>query len=229
MRSPLIELEEVHKVYGRGEAAVWALKGISMRIEEGEFVAIMGASGSGKSTCLNILGCLDVPTSGRYSFKGMEVNRLTSDQRALLRRNYIGFVFQSFHLLDRTTALENVELPLIYKGLGPKKRKEMALEALELVGLRGREQHRPNELSGGEQQRVAIARAIVTRPLLLLADEPTGNLDSETSRSIMELFRALNREHGMTVVLVTHEEDIASYARRRIYLRDGLMVREECS
>jgi len=225
----LIELEEVHKVYGRGEAAVWALKGISMRIEEGEFVAIMGASGSGKSTCLNILGCLDVPTSGRYSFKGMEVNRLTSDQRALLRRNYIGFVFQSFHLLDRTTALENVELPLIYKGLGPKKRKEMALEALELVGLRGREQHRPNELSGGEQQRVAIARAIVTRPLLLLADEPTGNLDSETSRSIMELFRALNREHGMTVVLVTHEEDIASYARRRIYLRDGLMVREECS
>lgn len=225
----MIELEEVHKVYGRGEAAVWALKGISMRIEEGEFVAIMGASGSGKSTCLNILGCLDVPTSGRYSFKGMEVNRLTSDQRALLRRNYIGFVFQSFHLLDRTTALENVELPLIYKGLGPKKRKEMALEALELVGLRGREQHRPNELSGGEQQRVAIARAIVTRPLLLLADEPTGNLDSETSRSIMELFRALNREHGMTVVLVTHEEDIASYARRRIYLRDGLMVREECS
>lgn len=225
----MIELEEVHKVYGRGEAAVWALKGISLRIEEGEFVAIMGASGSGKSTCLNILGCLDVPTSGRYSFKGMEVNRLTSDQRALLRRNYIGFVFQSFHLLDRTTALENVELPLIYKGLGPKKRKEMALEALELVGLRGREQHRPNELSGGEQQRVAIARAIVTRPLLLLADEPTGNLDSETSRSIMELFRALNREHGMTVVLVTHEEDIASYARRRIYLRDGLMVREECS
>lgn len=229
MRSPLIELEEVHKVYGRGEAAVWALKGISLRIEEGEFVAIMGASGSGKSTCLNILGCLDVPTSGRYSFKGTEVNRLTSDQRALLRRNYIGFVFQSFHLLDRTTALENVELPLIYKGLGPKKRKEMALEALELVGLRGREQHRPNELSGGEQQRVAIARAIVTRPLLLLADEPTGNLDSETSRSIMELFRALNREHGMTVVLVTHEEDIASYARRRIYLRDGLIVREECS
>lgn len=225
----MIELEEVHKVYGRGEAAVWALKGISLRIEEGEFVAIMGASGSGKSTCLNILGCLDVPTSGRYSFKGMEVNRLTSDQRALLRRNYIGFVFQSFHLLDRTTALENVELPLIYKGLGPKKRKEMALEALELVGLRGREQHRPNELSGGEQQRVAIARAIVTRPLLLLADEPTGNLDSETSRSIMELFRALNREHGMTVVLVTHEEDIASYARRRIYLRDGLIVREECS
>lgn len=222
-------LEDVAKLYGKGEAAVWALKGVSLRIEQGEFVAVMGASGSGKSTCLNILGCLDVPTSGRYLFRGTEVNELTSDQRGLLRRHYIGFVFQSFHLLERTTALENVKLPLIYRRVDRRQRRKMALEVLELVGLKGREHHTPNELSGGEQQRVAIARAIVTKPLLLLADEPTGNLDTEASRSIVELFCTLNREYGMTVVVVTHEPDITSYAQRRIYLKDGMVVREECS
>lgn len=225
----MIELENVHKVYGRGEAAVRALKGINLKIEKGEFLAIMGASGSGKSTCLNILGCLDVPTSGRYLFRGWRSKNLTTTRGPLLRRHYIGFVFQSFYLLERTTALENVELPLIYRGVNRKEREKMALEALEVVSLRGREHHTPSELSGGEQQRVAIPRAIVTRPILLLADKPTGNLDTKTSHSIMELFRTLNRDFGMTVVLVTHEPDIASYATRRIYLGDGRIVREKCS
>ena len=220
---PLIELRAVTKVYGRGQAAMHALKGIDITIKRGEFVAVMGPSGSGKSTCMNILGCLDMPTSGNYRFEGIEVGRLSRDQRALLRRHYIGFVFQGFNLLNRTSALENVELPLIYRNMQLQQRHEQARRALALVGLAGWEHHTPGELSGGQQQRVAIARAIVSNPQLLLADEPTGNLDTARSIEIMELLTRLNREKGLTIVMVTHEPEMAAFAPRHILFRDGLI------
>ena len=223
---PVVAFERVAKIYGKGESEVRALDGVSFEIAEGDFVAVMGPSGSGKSTCMNILGCLDTPTAGRYLFKGADVSTLDRDQRALLRRHYLGFVFQGFNLLARTTALENLELPLIYKRIDKKTRRDMAMEALREVGLLGREHHTPAELSGGQQQRVAIARAIVTRPSLLLADEPTGNLDTARSHEIMELIARLNRDQGITVALVTHEEDIASYAHRRLEFRDGKILRD---
>ena len=219
----IIRLQRVAKVYGAGIAAVHALRGIDLDIGEGEFVAIMGPSGSGKSTCMNILGCLDVPTGGAYLFQGVSVGSLSQDQRALLRRQYLGFVFQGFNLLNRTSALENAELPLVYRGVPNHQRRALAAEALESVGLKGWESHTPNELSGGQQQRVAIARAIVTRPKVLLADEPTGNLDSERSREVMDLLTSLNRERGITILMVTHEPDMAEYATRQVHFRDGLI------
>ena len=218
---PLIELVEVTKVYGEGAARVDALAGVDLRIEEGEFVAIMGPSGSGKSTATNIIGCLDEPTTGTYRFMGVDVGSLTRDQRARLRRNYLGFVFQGFNLLARTSAVENVELPLIYRGVRARTRRAMALDALDKVGLADRADHTPGELSGGQQQRVAIARAIVTNPYVLLADEPTGNVDTKTSVSIMELLTRLNKEQGITILMVTHEPDMAEYAGRIIRFRDG--------
>jgi putative ABC transport system ATP-binding protein len=224
---PLMELRKVQKVYGAYDSEVRALAGVDLTIGEGELLAVMGPSGSGKSTCMNLLGCLDVPSSGQYLFRGVDVGGLSLDQLALLRRHYLGFVFQGFNLLARTTALDNVELPLIYRGVPRKERRERALKALRDVGLDGREQHTPSELSGGQQQRVAIARAIVTEPSLLLADEPTGNLDSSRSLEIMQLIVALNRTRGITVVIVTHEPDIAQFARRRIVFRDGLIERDE--
>jgi len=219
----LIELKGVSKVYGVGGAAMQALGGVDLRIGRGEFVAMMGPSGSGKSTCMNILGCLDTPTAGGYYFQGIEVGPLTRKQRALLRRHYLGFVFQGFNLLNRTSALENVELPLIYRGESAGARRSRARQALEVVGLAGWEHHTPGELSGGQQQRVAIARAIVTQPLVLLADEPTGNLDSARSVEIMELLTAFNRDQGITVVMVTHEPDMAAYAKRTVRFLDGLI------
>jgi putative ABC transport system ATP-binding protein len=219
--SALIRLAGITKTYGEGQAAFQALKGIDLAIERGEFVAIMGPSGSGKSTAMNILGCLDVPTTGSYAFEGAQVERLTRNQRALLRRHYLGFVFQGFNLLARTTALENVELPLIYRGEPAASRHAAARKALAEVGLQGWEDHTPGELSGGQQQRVAIARAIVTRPEVLLADEPTGNLDSRTSGEIMDLIAAFNRDLGITVLMVTHEPDVAGYARRVVRFLDG--------
>jgi putative ABC transport system ATP-binding protein len=224
---PLIELRGVTKVYGRGQSEVSALAGIDLTIGSGEFVAVMGASGSGKSTCMNMLGCLDTPTGGAYLFRGVDVARLTKDQQALLRRHFLGFVFQGFNLLGRTSALENVELPLIYRGVSGKERRAKAMAALAEVGLAGREKHTPAELSGGQQQRVAIARAIVTDPMLLLADEPTGNLDSSRSIEIMNLLTHLNEQRGITIVLVTHEPDMADYASRTITFRDGLVERDE--
>lgn len=223
----LIELSGVSKAYGSGQARMHALCGIDVRIERGEFVAVMGPSGSGKSTCMNILGCLDTPSAGSYRFDGIEVGDLSRDQRALLRRHYLGFVFQGYNLLNRTSALENVELPLIYRGMPAGERREVALAALESVGLRGWEDHTPGELSGGQQQRVAIARAIVTSPRVLLADEPTGNLDSARSREIMELLSAFNRDENLTVVMVTHEPDMAEYARRQIHFYDGRVANDE--
>ena len=220
-RQPLIELKSVSKAYGTGQAEMQALRGVDLRIEKGDFVAVMGPSGSGKSTCMNILGCLDTPSSGRYLFEGLEVGALTRDQRALLRRNYLGFVFQGYNLLNRTSALENVELPLIYRGMAAAKRRTRALDALDMVGLKGWEEHTPGELSGGQQQRVAIARAIVTSPMVLLADEPTGNLDSSRSREIMELLTSFNRDQNITVIMVTHEPDMAAYAKRQIHFLDG--------
>ena len=217
----LIELRDVTKVYGSGDAAVYALAGADLAIRPREFVAIMGPSGSGKSTAMNIIGCLDTPTSGSYFFKGVDVGSLYRDQRALLRRHYIGFVFQGFNLLSRTSAIENVELPLVYRGMPFEERRALASRALDRVGLNGREGHTANQLSGGQQQRVAIARAIVTNPAVLLADEPTGNLDTKTSRGIMDLLTSLNREQGITVVMVTHEADIAAYAQRIIGFLDG--------
>lgn len=217
----LIRLSGITKTYGSGQAAFQALKGIDLAIQSGDFVAIMGHSGSGKSTTMNILGCLDTPTSGSYRFLGAHVEQMSRNQRALLRRNYLGFIFQGFNLLSRTTALENVELPLIYRGEPVVVRHQMARSALEQVGLRDWENHTPAELSGGQQQRVAIARAIVTRPVVLLADEPTGNLDTRTSREIMELISTFNREHGITVLMVTHEPDMAAYAGRVIRFVDG--------
>ena len=219
----LIDIRGVTKVYGTGIAAMAALSGVDFSIREGEFVAVMGPSGSGKSTCMNILGCLDTPTSGQYLFQGVDVGKLSRDQRAILRRHFLGFVFQGFNLLKRTSALENVELPLIYRGLPIAQRKKQALEALQSVGLAGWESHTPGELSGGQQQRVAIARAIVTHPKVLLADEPTGNLDSARSREIMELLTAFNREWGITIIMVTHESDMAAYANRRIHFLDGVI------
>jgi len=218
---PLIELKDVSKVYGQGQAAMKALRGVDLRIDEGEFVAVMGPSGSGKSTCMNILGCLDTPTVGSYLFKGVEVGKLSRNQRALLRRHYLGFVFQGYNLLNRTSAIENVELPLIYRGMPSTERQARARKALEAVGLKGWETHTPGELSGGQQQRVAIARAIVTEPALLLADEPTGNLDSARSREIMELLCALNHNRGISIVMVTHESDMAAYAKRIVHFMDG--------
>jgi putative ABC transport system ATP-binding protein len=219
--SPLIELRGATKVYGAGDAAVHALAGVDLGIDAGEFVAIMGPSGSGKSTAMNIIGCLDTPTTGEYLFQGIAVGGLDRNQRTLLRRHFLGFVFQGFNLLARTTAVENVELPLIYRGLPQAERRGLALRALERVGLAGRQHHTSAELSGGQQQRVAIARAIVTDPVVLLADEPTGNLDTRTSREIMDLVTSLNRDQGITVIMVTHETDIAAYAERVIRFVDG--------
>lgn len=222
---PLIELRGVTKVYGTGSAAMQALGGVDLRIARGEFIAVMGASGSGKSTCMNILGCLDTPSDGQYFFQGIEVGALTRDQRALLRRHYLGFVFQSFNLLNRTSALENVELPLIYRHTGAR-RHARSLQALREVGLAGWEHHTPGELSGGQQQRVAIARAIVSRPVVLLADEPTGNLDSARSVEVMQLLTTLNRDQGLTIIMVTHEPDMADFAKRIVYFKDGLIEKD---
>ena len=220
---PIIELSGVTKIYGQGEGQVRALRGIDFKIDAGEFVSVMGPSGSGKSTCMNILGCLDTPTGGSYRFLGARVGQMTADQRALLRRNYLGFVFQGFNLLSRTTALENVELPLVYRGMPAQERHTRARQALKEVGLSGRETHVPSELSGGQQQRVAIARAIVSDPKVLFADEPTGNLDTATSNDIMRLLTSLNEERGITIVMVTHEPDIAAWTRRIVRFRDGLI------
>lgn len=218
---PLVRLIGISKRYGSGETAFDALHGIDLSINQGEFVAIMGPSGSGKSTCMNLIGALDTPTAGQYLFKGHHVENFSRDQRALLRRRYLGFVFQGFNLLARTSALENVELPLLYRGENARVRRELALEALEKVGLTQWKDHTPSELSGGQQQRVAIARAIVTQPSLLLADEPTGSLDSKRSLEIMELISRLNEEEGITVVLVTHEPDMAAFAKRSVHFVDG--------
>jgi putative ABC transport system ATP-binding protein len=218
---PLIFFDQVSKIYGRGEAAVVALDRVSLSIDAGELVAVMGPSGSGKSTAMNILGCLDTPSSGQYYFEGVDVATLSRDQRALLRRNFIGFVFQGFNLLKRTTALENLELPLIYRGTPKAERRRLAEKALALVGLSDRATHTASELSGGQQQRVAIARALVTDPKVIFADEPTGNLDTARGSEIMDLLTSLNRDNGITIVLVTHEDNIAAYARRRIRFLDG--------
>ena len=223
LRAPLVELRGVSRVYGEGEARVAALRGIDLSIAAGDFLAMMGPSGSGKSTCMNILGCLDKPSSGRHFFQGVDVGALSQDERALVRRTSIGFVFQGFNLLARTSALENVELPLIYRGLRAQTRRERALSALAAVGLADRAHHAPNELSGGQQQRVAIARAIAAEPRVLFADEPTGNLDTARSHELMQLLATLNREHGLTIVMVTHELDMAEYARHTIHFRDGLI------
>lgn len=221
MEPPLIEFDGVTKTYGTGQAAVHALAGVNLQVARGEFVAVMGPSGSGKSTAMNILGCLDVPTTGEYRFDGVDVGALTRRQRALLRRYYLGFVFQGFNLLNRTSALENVELPLVYRGTPRAERHARARDALASVGLRGWEHHKANELSGGQAQRVAIARAIVAEPSVLFADEPTGNLDTARSVEIMELLVRFNRERGITVLMVTHEPDMAAYASRTVRFRDG--------
>ncbi len=221
----MIRLEAVTKTYRMGRVEVQALRGIDLHVASGDFVAIMGASGSGKSTLMNIVGCLDVPTSGRYFLDGTDVARLTDDQLAIIRNRKIGFVFQSFNLIPRTTALHNVEMPLIYAGAP--NRRPRALEALDAVGLANRADHQPTELSGGQQQRAAIARALVTDPAILLADEPTGNLDSASSVEIMKLLVELNEQHARTIVLITHERDIAAFAKRTVELRDGLIVRDE--
>ena len=217
----IIEFKNIVKTYGVGDAKTYALDKVNFSIKEGEFVAIMGSSGSGKSTAMNMIGCLDKPTSGEYLFNGINVEKLNRNQMALLRRNYLGFIFQGFNLLGRTSALENVELPLVYRKIPAKKRKELALEALQTVGLQSVSHHTPSELSGGQQQRVAIARAIVTRPLVLLADEPTGNLDSIKSLEIMNLLKSFNKELNITIIMVTHEEEMAAFAHRIIYFRDG--------
>lgn len=227
MDEPLISLRGITKRFGQGPAAFQALKGIDLDIGSGDFVAIMGASGSGKSTTMNILGCLDVPTSGTYRFRGVHVEGLDRDQRSLLRRRYLGFVFQGFNLLARTTALENVELPLLYRGEDRRARRDQGMAALAQVGLVDWSHHNPSELSGGQQQRVAIARALVTRPDVLLADEPTGNLDSERSVEIMELLAELNAKAGLTVLLVTHEPEMAAYARRVVHFKDGIVDQVE--
>lgn len=219
--TPVIHLSGVHKTYAQEDVEVHALRGIDLEIAAGEFVAIMGASGSGKSTLMHILGCLDVPDRGEYRLNGMDVTRLDGDALAAVRNRDIGFVFQSFNLLARTTALDNVEMPLVYAGVGRQERHERAREMLERMGLGDRLQHLPSQLSGGQQQRVALARALVTRPALLLADEPTGNLDSVTSRDILRVLDELNRRDGLTIVLITHEQDVAAHARRRLTMFDG--------
>ncbi len=225
--SEVIRVEELDKTYRMGDVEVPALRAVNLAIGRGEFVAVMGASGSGKSTFMNILGCLDRPTRGRYFLEGREVGSLSRDEWAHIRNRRIGFVFQGFNLLPRTTALENVELPMMYNGFAGKQRHERAVEVLSLVGLENRLDHKPNQLSGGQQQRVAIARALINRPSLILADEPTGNLDTATSAEIMTLFQQLNTEQGITIVLVTHETEIAHYAQRRVLFRDGSVVSDE--
>jgi putative ABC transport system ATP-binding protein len=223
----LIELTQVYKRYGEGESEVRALDGIDLAIERGEFVAIMGSSGSGKSTCMNILGCLDRPTSGEYRLADVDVTALPGDGLTLLRRHYIGFVFQGFNLLARTSALENVELPLVYRRVPRAEREERAVRALTLVGLEDRLDHAPSQLSGGQQQRVAIARALVTEPEILMADEPTGNLDSARTEEVMKLLQQLNRERGITIVMVTHEPDVAAFAKRNLVFKDGKILSDE--
>ncbi|MBN2782646.1 MAG: ABC transporter ATP-binding protein [Campylobacterales bacterium] len=218
---PLIEFRDVKKFYGEGDATTYALKGIDLVIEKGEFVAVMGPSGSGKSTMMNIVGSLDLPSGGSYLFDGVDVGSLDRDQLARLRRHYLGFIFQGFNLLAKTTALENVELPLIYRGIGADERKKLSLEALDKVGLLKFAHHTPAQLSGGQQQRVAIARSIVTNPKILLADEPTGNLDTPRSVEIMELLQKFNKEQGITIIMVTHENDMAEFASRIIHFKDG--------
>jgi putative ABC transport system ATP-binding protein len=218
---PVIQLDHIHKIYTMGDVEVHALRGVSLTIAQGEFVAIMGASGSGKSTMMNILGCLDRPTRGTYILDGEDVSQMSKDERADIRCQKIGFVFQGFNLLSRTSALENVELPMLYLGVDSAQRHARAMEALAAVGLAGREQNHPNQLSGGQQQRVAVARSLVNNPALILADEPTGNLDSRTAVEVMEIFQRLNRERGITLVLVTHESDIAQYADRIVVFKDG--------
>jgi len=222
----VISLEGIHKTYSMGDVEVHALRGVSLRIREGEFVAIMGASGSGKSTTMNIIGCLDSPTRGAYALDGEDVSKLSKDERADIRLRKLGFVFQGFNLLSRTSALENVELPMLYAGVEPAERRRRGLEALHAVGLAGREQNHPNQLSGGQQQRVAIARALVNDPKLILADEPTGALDSRTSVEVMDIFQRLNRERAITLVLVTHEPDIAAYADRVVVFKDGRIQKD---
>ncbi|HEY3026952.1 MAG TPA: ABC transporter ATP-binding protein, partial [Pyrinomonadaceae bacterium] len=223
---PIIELDHIHKTYTMGDVDVHALRGISLTIREGEFVAIMGASGSGKSTMMNIIGCLDRPTRGTYVLDGEDVSEMSKDERADIRCQKLGFVFQGFNLLSRTSALENVELPMLYLGVETAERHRRAMEALASVGLAGREQNHPNQLSGGQQQRVAVARALVNDPALILADEPTGNLDSRTAVEVMEIFQRLNRERGITLVLVTHESDIAQYAQRVVVFKDGKIKKD---
>jgi putative ABC transport system ATP-binding protein len=225
--SEVIRVEDLHKTYRMGDVEVPALRGVSLMIDRGEFVAVMGSSGSGKSTFMNIVGCLDRPTKGRYFLEGEEVGFLSRDEWAHIRNQRIGFVFQGFNLLSRTTALENVELPMMYNGSAGKQRHDRAMEVLSLVGLEKRLDHRPNQLSGGQQQRVAIARALVNQPSLILADEPTGNLDSATSAEIMTLFQKLNAERRITIILVTHEADIANYAARHVLFRDGMIVADD--
>ncbi len=227
MADKIIELQDIVKTYQVGETQVRAVRGITYTIEKGDFVSVMGASGSGKSTLMNILGCLDKPTSGKYFLDGTDVSTLDKNSLARIRNRKIGFVFQSYNLLPRTTALENTELPLLYSNENGGDMKERALKALDAVGLRDRAHHKTNQLSGGEQQRVAIARALLNNPSLILADEPTGNLDSKTSCEIMKIFKSLNEEKKITMVMVTHEPDIAAFSRTRIYLKDGLIVREE--
>lgn len=225
--NPLIEFKQVTKTYGQGGLAFQALKGVDFSIQSGQFVSLMGPSGSGKSTVMNILGCLDVLTTGEYYFQGVPVSQLNRHQRALLRRLHIGFVFQGFNLLARTTALENVELPLVYRGLSPKERHKLSMEALEKVGLAPWAKHTSEELSGGQQQRVAIARALATKPAILLADEPTGNLDTERSNEIMRLLADLNTEQKLTILMVTHEPDMAEYGNRIIHFKDGVVERDQ--
>jgi len=226
-KPPLVEFTNLVKSYGSGDAEVRALGGVNLRIEAGEFVAVVGASGSGKSTCMNVIGCLDRPTSGSFRFRGIEVTTLDNNALALLRRHYLGFVFQGFNLLARTSAVENVELPLVYRRVPAKERRRRAMLALAQVGLEDRVHHLPNELSGGQQQRVAIARAIVSDPSLLLADEPTGNLDSARKSEIVKLLSDFSRTRGITVVIVTHEPDVARWARRIIHFEDGLVSSDE--
>ena len=217
----LIHIKDVKKSYEMGTQTIHALAGVDLDVDRNEYLAIMGPSGSGKSTAMNVIGCLDEPTNGKYLFKGIDVGGLSRPQRAMLRRNFLGFVFQGYNLLARTSAVENVELPLIYRGTGFEERRSMAMQALECVGLAERAQHTSSELSGGQQQRVAIARAIVTEPFVLLADEPTGNVDTKTSKEIMELLTSLNRDQGITIIMVTHEEDMAAYADRLVHFIDG--------
>jgi len=223
----LVRLEEITKIYDLGDVRVEALRDVSFAVEEGEFLSIMGASGSGKSTLMNILGCLDTPTRGRYYLEGHDVSSLSRDELADIRKHKIGFVFQGFNLLPRMTALENVKLPMLYNGIHPSLRDEKAMDALEMVGLGDRAQHQPQQLSGGQQQRVAIARALVNDASVILADEPTGNLDSRTSRDIMDLFMKLNDEHGRTIIQVTHESDMAAYGKRVLTFRDGMVLKDE--